>query len=364
MTRNENSDRTTRTLSATQERTYGQGPQGPQRPMKNAGYIILMIGAFLALLLTACSSAAEPPPQPTTPAAHYVPLTLVPTPNSPRPLPKSREQMEATTVLLLGTDRRDTESSTDNTDTLMLFQIDPKNQRIAVLSIPRDLYFDIPGCGKARINSAYACGEQGGTGGLASAQQAVSSLLDIPVQHAILLDFNAFVTLVDTVGGVNVDVPHPISDPTYPDSGDGYDPFYLSAGQHHMDGATALKYVRTRATIGGDFDRITRQQQMVLAVRDQITQLDQLPHLIAESPQLWATLQSSFETNLTLGEMVDLAVIASRAPTDQIVTASIDQTYARAWTTPAGAQVLIPDQAAIETLALDLFTAPPTAAAQ
>jgi len=232
-----------------------------------------------------------------------------------------------------------------------------------MLSIPRDLYVDIPGYGQARINSAYAYGEQAGIGGLALAQQAVSSLLGISIQHAVLLDFHAFVTLIDTIGGVDVEVPYAISDPTYPDSGTGYDPFYLSAGQHHMDGATALKYVRTRATLGGDFDRIARQQQMALAVRDRITHLDQLPTLIAASPQLWATLQSSFETNLTLGEIVDLAVIAVRIPADQIAAASIDQTCTQAWTTPAGAQVLVPDQAAIETLIADLFPSLPSAAA-
>jgi len=265
-------------------------------------------------------------------------------------------------VLFLGTDRRSPDNSTDNTDTLMLFHLEPNARHIAILSIPRDLYVEIPGHGQARINTAYAWGEQEGTGGLALARQTVSATLGIPVQHAVLLDFHAFVTLIDAIGGVDVDVPCAISDPTYPDSGTGYDPFYLPAGQHHLDGATVLKYARTRATPDGDFDRTARQRELVLAVRDRVTSLDLLPGLIVQSPQLWSALQTAFETDLTLGEIVDLAVVASRTPTDQIVTAGIDQTYTHSWTTPGGAQVLIPDQAAIEALVTALFAPPPTTA--
>ena len=195
------------------------------------------------------------------------------------------------------------------------------------------------------------------------ARETVSATLGIPVQHAVLLDFHAFVMLIDAIGGVDVDVPTTISDPTYPDSGIGYDPFTLPAGRQHLDGATALKYARTRAAPGGDFDRTARQRQLVLAVRDRVTSLDLLPGLIAQSPRLWAALQAAFETDLTLAEMVDLAVIASRVPADQIVTAGLDQTCTRFWTTPSGASVLLPDSSAIEALVTDLFTPPPTALA-
>jgi LCP family protein required for cell wall assembly len=245
----------------------------------------------------------------------------------------------------------------------MLFRLDPDAQRIAILSLPRDLYVEIPGHEQARINTAYAWGEEDGTGGLSLARRTVSTTLGIPVQHAALLDFNAFVTLIDAIGGVDVDVPYAISDPTYPDGSIGYDPFDLPAGQHHLDGATALKYARTRATSGGDFDRTARQRQLVFAVRNRVTQLDMLTDLISQSPQLWATLQGTLETDLTLGEIVELAATASRVPTDQIVTASIDHTCTYSWTTPSGAQVLLPNQDAIEALLDDLLALPPTTAA-
>jgi anionic cell wall polymer biosynthesis LytR-Cps2A-Psr (LCP) family protein len=178
-----------------------------------------------------------------------------------------------------------------------------------------------------------------------------------------LVDFYAFVSLIDTIDGVDVDVPYAISDPTYPDSGIGYDPFYLPAGHQHLDGATALKYARTRITSGGDFDRAARQRQVVLAVRDRVTEFDLLPVLISQSPQLWSTLRSTFETDLTLGEIVDLAVIGSRVPADQIVTAGIDQTCTHSWTTPGGAAVLLIDHQATEKLITDLFAPQPAAVA-
>jgi len=315
------------------------------------------------IVLTACSQATRTPALPTPTIHHAAPTPVVHIHRPLAPLPKTHPQFQATTVLLLGTDRRGSDSSTDNTDTLMLFHLDPNGRRIAILSIPRDLYVEIPNHGQERINTAYAWGEQDGTGGLTLARQTVSATLGIPVQHTVLLDFRAFVTLIDAIGGVNVDVPYAISDPTYPDSGIGYDPFYLPAGQHHLDGATALKYARTRATPDGDFDRTTRQRQLVLAVRDRVTNLDLLPELVAQSPQLWSTLQTAFETDLKLGDIVDLVVIASHTPADQIVIASVDQTCTHSWTTPGGAQVLILNDTAIKALLADLFAPPPTTAA-
>jgi len=319
---------------------------------------ILLLGL---IVLTACSPATSTPAWPTPTVHHVVPTLAAREP--PAPLPKSHSRFEPVSVLLLGTDRRSPDSNANNTDTLMLFHLDPDARRIAILSIPRDLYVEIPGHGQGRVNAAYAWGEQDETGGLALARQTISTTLGIPVQHAVLLDFHAFVTFIDAIGGVDVDVTYAISDPIYPDSGTGYDPFYLSAGQRHLDGATALKYARTRATPGGDFDRTARQRQLVLAVRERVTRLDLLPGLIAQSPQLWGALQAAFETDLTLGEIVDLAVISSRIPADQIVTAGIDQTSTHFWTTPGGAEVLVPDQVAIEALVTDFFAPPPAAAA-
>jgi len=316
---------------------------------------ILLLGLTA---LAACNPAARG----LAPTVYYAPATpavYVP----PAPLPGAQAQPEATTVLLMGIDRHGQSGGTSNTDSIMLFRLDPDGQTIAILSIPRDLYVEIPGHGQGRVNTAYSWGMRDGTGGLALARQTVANALGVPVEHAALIDFKVFVTLVDAIGGVDVDAPYDINDPTFPDSGIGYDPFYLPAGQHHLDGATALKYARTRATPGGDFTRTARQRQIVLAVRDRILNLDLLPGLIAQSPQLWSALQGAFETDLALGEMVDLAVVASRIPADQVRTASIDETCTNSWVTPGGASVLIPLPDKITPLVADLFSPPQTTAA-
>jgi len=314
---------------------------------------ILLLGL---IVLTACRPVAHVPVRPTPTVYRAPPTPAVYKPVTP--LPKPHPEVGPTSVLLLGTDRRSPEVGTDNTDTLMLLSLDPAARRMAILSIPRDL-----GHGQGRINTTYAWGEQDGMGGLALARQTVSATLGIPVQHTVFFDFDTFVTLIDAIGGVDVDVPCDISDPTYPDSGTGYDPFYLSAGQHHLDGATAIRYARTRATPGGDFDRTARQRQLVLAVRDRVTRLDLLPGLIAQSPQFWSALRGAFETDLTLGEIVDLVVIASRIPADQIATAAIDETCTQPWVTPGGASVLVPIPDAIDALVTDLCSPPPATAA-
>jgi LCP family protein required for cell wall assembly len=312
------------------------------------------------IALAACNPAADAPPRP-TPTTYYAPATPV-VYAPPAPLPSTHPATKPVTVLLLGVDRRSATGGTNNTDTLLLFYLDPETQRAAMLSIPRDLYVDIPGHNQNRINTAYAYGERDGTGGLALARQTVSATLGIPVDHAVLIDFTVFVTVVDAIGGIDVDVPYDIYDPTYPDSGIGYDPFYITAGSHHLDGATALKYARTRATVGGDFGRTARQRQVVMAVRDRVLNLDLLPSLIAQSPQLWANLQGAFEADLTLSEMIDLAVTASHIPTDQIATGSIDESCTIPWTTPSGAQVLLPLPDVIDTLVNDLILSAPTSA--
>ena len=86
--------------------------------------------------------------------------------------------------------------------------------------------------------------------------QTVQAALDIPVPYYIRLNFSAFEQLIDLIGGIDLNVAEPIDDPDYPDAGFGYDPFHIDAGWQHLDGRTALKYARTRATAGSDLDRV------------------------------------------------------------------------------------------------------------
>ncbi len=156
-------------------------------------------------------------------------------------------------------------------DSIMVASIDTKSKSVALLSIPRDLYVTIPGHGKDKINAAHSIGEDSGKGGgPALLKQTVSQTLGIPIHYFVRLDFSGFKEVIDNVGGIAINVKTAINDPLYPaDSGAGYAPFKISTGLHTMDGATALKYARSRETTS-DFDRARRQQEIVVAVKDKL----------------------------------------------------------------------------------------------
>ncbi len=254
------------------------------------------------------------------------------------------------TVLLLGADTRPSErnSARPRTDSMMLLMVDPQLKVAGVLSIPRDLWVDIPGYGLNRINTAYVWG--GGD----LAMETVQYNLGVRVNYYVLVEFNAFTTLIDEIGGIDVYVPYTIYDPTYPDMAYGYDPFYITAGQHHMDGATALKYVRTRHS-DSDFGRAQRQQDVLFAIRERVLSLNMLPTLVQKAPTLYATLSDSIETNMTLDQMISLALLAQDIPRENIRTGVIDANYTRDYITNQGAQVLIPDRERIGPLLHEVF---------
>jgi hypothetical protein len=118
----------------------------------------------------------------------------------------------------------------------------------------------------------------------------------------------------------------------------------------------ALKYARTRHSAGGDFDRAKRQQQVLLAVFDQITRLDLLPQLAPQAPEIWQTMQGSMLTDLTLDQVVALAQLASEIDSENIRYVVIDENYTQFWSTPEGQQVLIPLRDRIRELRDYIFT--------
>ncbi|MEZ4519812.1 MAG: LCP family protein [Chloroflexota bacterium] len=204
---------------------------------------------------------------------------------------------EQVNILLMGVDLRCDEDGPTHSDTIMLASIDPVSKRVSVLSLPRDLWVEIPGYGVGRINQAYFDGQAYDYpgGGAQLAAETVENFIGVPVDYYITVDFQAFVDIVDLLGGIVVDVPESIDDPDYPDNCYGYDPFFIEAGRHRLDGATALKYARTRATFGDDVDRAGRQQQVILALRDQATELSNLPQLLLRAPQLAVAGQYKYQ---------------------------------------------------------------------
>lgn len=262
--------------------------------------------------------------------------------------------------LFLGVDQRCDEDGPTHTDSIMIASVDPLRSTAALLSLPRDLWVEIPGIGVDRINQAYYFGQvyEYPGGGQKLAMETVESLLGIPVDYYITINFQGFVDGVDLIGGIEVDVPESIDDPDYPDNCYGYDPFSIEEGTQRLSGQDALKYARTRATFGGDVDRAQRQQEVILAVRDQILALNQLPRLFIQAPQLWRTFQDNLNTNLALEDALELALLMQEIPQGNIKTAVLDFNYVYNETTPDGRQVLVPLRDEIRGLRDELFAAP------
>jgi len=247
------------------------------------------------------------------------------------------------TVLVLGVDERSQETGPWRTDTIMVLTVDPVTRQAGVLSIPRDLWVPIPGYSDGRINTAHFLGDLYNTpgGGPGLAAETVEYNLGVAIDYVVRVNFQAFVTLVDQIGGVDVYVEAEINDPLYPDSGYGYDPLYIGAGWHHFDGEMALKYARTRHG-SSDFDRAQRQQQVLLAVLERVTSYELLPELARTAPELYQTLSSSVHTDMATDQMLALGNVAISVDRESIRFGVIDHTCTQPWVTPDGAQVLVP----------------------
>jgi LCP family protein required for cell wall assembly len=280
------------------------------------------------------------------------------------PAAKPWKGSERVTMLLLGLDLRDWEDGgPSHTDTMMLFTMDPETHTAAMLSIPRDTWVNIPGFDYGKINTAHFLGDAydlpGGGPGLAV--DTVENFLGIEINYYARVDFNAFITFIDELGGVEVDVPEEMRvDPIGPNN-----TVYLEPGLTLLDGATALAYARNRDLVGDDFNRAQRQQQVVMAIRDRILKLEMLPDLIKKSPTLYLQLSSGIQTNLSLDEAVKLTWLAKQIPTENIRSATLGWDQLTSTMTPDGLDILLPDIEAVRTLVDSLFTtAPPVGPAE
>jgi LCP family protein required for cell wall assembly len=256
----------------------------------------------------------------------------------------------------MGLDYRDWEAGIGQprTDSMMLITFDPLTNQAGMLSIPRDLWVEIPGFGHNRINAAYPTGEgnrlPGGGAGLA--MQTVEDLIGVNLQYYVLIEFEAFERMIDEIGGVDVLVEEPIRIAPI-----GRSSMQLEAKPYHFDGAEALAYARSRRGEGGDFTRAHRQQQVALAIIDRVLDLQAAPMLVSRAPALYQELASGIRTNLSLDQMIALGWLALQIPHQNISTGVIaPPNMVGFYTLPTGASVLrpVPDQ--IRILRDQIFT--------
>ncbi len=220
-------------------------------------------------------------------------------------------------VLVMGMDSRESDSDDiPRTDTMILFSLDPESRTAGMLSIPRDLWVEIPGFDYNKINTAYRLGEVYNVSerGPGLALRTAEEFLGMQIDYYAMVDFLAFENFIDELGGITINIPEKIVvDPL-----GKHNTETLKAGEQVLPGYLALAYARSRNTSGSDFDRAGRQQQVIMAIRDQILSAELLPSLIKNSPALYQSLSSGISSNLTLMQLVRLAWVAQQIPEENI----------------------------------------------
>lgn len=269
---------------------------------------------------------------------------------------------EPVTVLVLGLDRRPSEQGEQaRSDSIMILRFDPKHRTSAVLSIPRDLWVDLPngrgGTFKDRINTAYPYGEVSDYpgGGAAAARDTVERLLPgVEIDYYAVIDFATFVKAVDTLGGIEVNVTEPFSydEAVSVDGGEEHYPVF-QAGRQKMDGEQALYYSRYRGGPDGDFGRIRRQQEVMQSVMTKALTVG----AVTRAPELWSRFRGSVETDIPAYRVPGLALAARDAGNGDIRWRSLGE-IAQPWVTPGGADVLLAERTDIAQVMATLFTPP------
>jgi LCP family protein required for cell wall assembly len=261
------------------------------------------------------------------------------------------DSQETVNFLMIGSDRRP--GGSFRTDTMVIAMLRPQEGQVSLISIPRDLWVYIPDFGNQRINTAYQQGEiaayPGGGPGLLKA--TILYNLGIQINHTAMVEFDGFRHIIDTLGGIDVPVACPYTDwrlidPSYnPEIEANWWLYTVGPGVVHMDGDLALWYARSRMR-SSDFDRGRRQQETLRSIYARVLQTGTITRL----PALYRDLTSIVETDITLTEMLQLALYAPKLTNADFRSYYIRPPLVSGWTTPGGASVQLPNEALMSAM--------------
>lgn len=239
-----------------------------------------------------------------------------------------------TNILLLG-EGDDDHEGTDLTDTVMVASLDPDKTKSAVLiSIPRDTYaLSTEKMGKGRINSLYrdykiSLERKGMKEPEASAEALrqlnteVGTLLGLTIHGSVKVNFSGFTEAVDAVGGIDIVVPEDLVDTQYPGPNYTYETFSIGKGPQHLDGATALKYARSRHSTS-DFSRSARQQQLIAALAAKVKE-DGIIRNAGRLTDLLSILAKNVESTLSTRELLGLASMGKSIEPGRMVSIQLN----------------------------------------
>jgi polyisoprenyl-teichoic acid--peptidoglycan teichoic acid transferase len=252
------------------------------------------------------------------------------------------------------------------TDTLILVTVDPMTKTAGMLSIPRDMWVNIPGFGYSRINTAWTLGRRSKLpgGGPAQAMKTVSHFIGVPVDYYVQVDFDTFVDIINLIDGVDVYNDETIVlDPMA--HGKDFPKVKLTCcGMRHLNGRVALAYARCRhleqGCKDGDIGRAKRQQKVIFAIRDKVLSPENFPKLLAQAPQLYNIFSAGIHTNMSLEDAIKLAVLVRDIPTENIRNGVIDHSMLGFGNVMLGGQrasIMKPIPDKIRVLRDEIFTA-------
>jgi LCP family protein required for cell wall assembly len=279
------------------------------------------------------------------------------------PLPADGQRIN---VLLVGIDKRGNRAS-NLTDTMMVASLDPVGHTVSLLSLPRDLIDTPLGHGDVygpKLNSLMSYADRHPKefpqGGMRALEDAAGALLEIPIHYYAQLDFRGLIKVVDAVGGVDIVAPRAFEDPGYDGYGLGRKGFSITAGKHHLDGADALAYARSRKALGeSDFTRQARQQQILLALRNQVSRGGSL---LFQLPELLDAVGQTIRSDVPVERLPELAAILEEVGKRGVTSVVIRSPLVHPKSTRYG-DSQAPDLARIRAVAAALFTEPGTAPA-
>ncbi|MGI5835214.1 MAG: LCP family protein [Chloroflexota bacterium] len=327
-----------------------------------ASFLVFVAGSFVFAYLFLFSASAQVQqgslPQiqiPSLPQDNPGAPTQTPTQQAASPT-QEPEDGGRLNILLLGLDQRDDErGAPTRTDTMIVVSIDPKKKIAAMISLPRDMWVEIPGFANNRINVANFLGDLNKLpgGGPELAKKTVERNFGLKIDYYARVNFRGFEKIVDTLGGITVNVEKAIIDHEYPTEDYEVMSIYIPAGVQHMNGTVALQYARSRHS-ENDFGRAKRQQKVLLAIREKALALDVIPKI----PSLMGTMKDMIDTDIPPQEMIRLGMMAKDIDADNVHSLVIDQKLVTPFKGEGGADLLMPKKEEIKAAISALFLDP------
>lgn len=260
-------------------------------------------------------------------------------------------------ILLLGSDNDAKFGGTGGTplaQTDIVVTIDPQTKYVGMLSIPRDLWLNVPGFGMHKLDEAFSSGwgyqnpaDPTATpfeNAVAVSKLTIEQDFGIPINYYAWVGLDGFIKVIDTAGGIDINALHPMLDDVYPNdinsaNAYSYKRLYIVPGPQHMDGIQALEYVRTRhSDLVGDFGRSQRQQQVLSQLK---TKLD-TPGIVNELPALAKDMDGYVKTDMQLSDLVNLVTYARGLDPNKVTHLVLSQPYSTSFTAPNGESAFQP----------------------